>query len=410
MRSRNLFRIPSIAPETTTEPEISTASWMSNKLIHRGSQSPRLIQSRAAGLLRPQKEIAMRYLICLVNLLLWAGTTHAQHLFVGLEGSAPPTRSTDLSGFPDVVYTDHFNFDVSGAAATPAGLIYLCNGSFTTQLYSATLSTAPEHLATISVDVSALAYGQGTLWGYSNYASPKGIYTIDLNNGEAALVFDIHTGTGFRFFALDYNPADGLLYGYTEYGDAGLYAIDIDQETVTRLCGTIPASNGQGRGMAVGSNTVYLTATRGDDGIPCYAYDLAQGIGGEWTAFTNPYPTYHSTGGAAWIPDPSADVRGKGDSQPPAGLDLRLVVEPNPINGGTSIIFSVPEGSLQRLRVCDLSGRCVAHLRLGAGMAGTQVATWNGHDHHGTLLAAGTYFLHLEAAGMSCTKKIVLTR
>ncbi|GAF95546.1 unnamed protein product, partial [marine sediment metagenome] len=37
----------------------------------------------------------------------------------------------------------------------------------------------PQHLATISEDMSALAYGRGTLWGYSNYADPKGIYAID---------------------------------------------------------------------------------------------------------------------------------------------------------------------------------------------------------------------------------------
>ena len=60
--------------------------------------------------------------------------------------------------------------------------------------------------------------------------------------------------------------------------------------------------------MAVGRNTVYLTATRGDDGIPYYAYDLAQGAGGQWQAFTQPYPTHHSTGGAAYIPQPGLDI------------------------------------------------------------------------------------------------------
>ena len=43
------------------------------------------------------------------------------------------------------------------------------------------------------------------------------------------------------------------------------------------------------------NNTVYLTATRGDDGIPCFSYDLAQGPGGTWVAFTQPYPNHHST-------------------------------------------------------------------------------------------------------------------
>ncbi len=58
---------------------------------------------------------------------------------------------------------------------------------------------------------------------------------------------------------------------------SGLYALEIDGRTATRIAPPIPASNSQGRGLAVGNHTVYLTATRGDDGIPCYAYDLTQG-------------------------------------------------------------------------------------------------------------------------------------
>jgi hypothetical protein len=245
-----------------------------------------------------------RYALGLCCALTWAGAAHAQRLFVGLEGSEPVTRSTDLAGFPDVVYEDHFAFDVSGAAATPDGTLYLCNGPFTTNLYESTLEGPPQLLATLSEDMSALAFGRGALYGYSNYADPKGIYQIDTATGECTLVLDVYTNTGFRFFALDYNPVDDLFYGYTEYGDNGLYSINIDTGEMIKLAGSIPASNGQGRGMAVGNDTVYLTATRGDDGIPFFAYDLSQGVGGEWTPFTQAYPAYHSTGGAAWIPDP----------------------------------------------------------------------------------------------------------
>jgi hypothetical protein len=203
-----------------------------------------------------------------------------------------------------VAWSNHFAFDVSGAAARPDGTLYLCNGAFNTDLYTATRTSLPRLVARISVDITALAYGRGTLWGFSNYATPKGIYEIDQSSGQATLVLDVYTGTGFRFFALDYNTADGLLYGYTEYGDSGLYSINLDTGEMIKLVGTIPAANGQGRGMAVGNNIVYLTATRGDDEIPYFSYDLSQGPNGEWIAFTQPYPQYHSTGGAAWIADP----------------------------------------------------------------------------------------------------------
>ncbi|MEA2097202.1 MAG: hypothetical protein U9P73_10995, partial [Candidatus Cloacimonadota bacterium] len=245
-------------------------------------------------------------------------------LFVGLEGSTPPTYSSDLSGFPAINWTAHYNFDVSGAAAAPEGILYLCNGSFTTHLYEATPSTTPQQICTISEDMHSLAYGRDTLWGFSNYADPKGIYSIDTTTGVATLELDVYTGYGFRFFALDYNPVDDLFYGYTEYGASGLYSIDIDTGEMIQLTGSIPASNGQGRGMAVGNNTVYLTATRGDDGIPYFAYDIVQGVGGDWVEFPNPYPAYHSTGGAAFIPDPVTTIELSGhvvgSDQPEVGL------------------------------------------------------------------------------------------
>lgn len=259
-----------------------------------------------------------------VFLLLISCLTAEGTLFVGLEGSSPATFTTDMTGFPNVTWTSGYSFDVSGAAATPDGTIYLCEGAFTTHLYQATLTSAPQLLCTISEDMSALAYGNDTLYGFSNYADPKGIYSIDPASGAATLVLDVYTGTGFRFFALDFNPEDGLFYGYTEYGASGLYSINIDTGEMIQLTGSIPASNGQGRGMAVGNNTVYLTATRGDDNIPYFAYDLSQGAGGNWVEFPNPYPAYHSTGGAAFVPAPVPTIQINGrvlGSDEPNGLE-----------------------------------------------------------------------------------------
>jgi|GEM_PF-1286643 len=245
-------------------------------------------------------------------------------LFVGLEGSTPPTFHSDMTGFPNINWINNYLFDVSGAAATLDGTIYIIEGAFTTHLYEATLTSAPQQICTISEDMSALAYGNSTLYGYSNYANPKGIYSIDTTTGAATLVLDVYTGYSFRFFALDYNPLDSLFYGYTEYGVSGLYSINIDTGEMIQLTGTIPASNGQGRGLAVGDNSVYLTATRGDDGIPYFAYDIAQGVGGSWVEFTNPYPNYHSTGGAAWVPNqvPTIQISGHvvGSDEPSIGL------------------------------------------------------------------------------------------
>ncbi|MGD8396335.1 MAG: FlgD immunoglobulin-like domain containing protein [Candidatus Eiseniibacteriota bacterium] len=357
---------------------------------------------------------------CAVSIVLAAVTSlvalpipvAAQRLYVGLETAGLPNRSTDLSGFPNVTWTDHHVFEVSGAAATPDGDLYLCNGAFTTRLYRATLTTPPVLVSTLAIDASALAYGRGTLWGYSNYASPKGIYAFDPATGDATLVLDVYTGTGYRFFALDYNPVDDLLYGYTEYGASGLYAIDIDAGTMTHLVGTIPASNGQGRGLAVGNNTVYLTATRGDDQIPQFAYDLSQGPGGTWVGFTNPYPDHHATGGAAWIPGPQTGLGESGDvaSSPGPYLALRQNV-PNPFNPHTTIRFELPVASPVTLAIYSVDGRHVRTLLDHAPLpGGSHAVIWNGRAADGAAAAAGVYCYRLEAGGAQAGRTMVMVR
>ena len=231
-----------------------------------------------------------------------AATPAIAQLYTGIEtGSAQPMRVSDLSGFPNVTWSNFHAIEVSGAAATPDGTLYICNGAFTTDLYRILPGQNPVFASRIDKDMSALAFGRGRLYGYSNYADPKGIYEINPATGATTLAVDVYTGTGFRFFALDYNPKDDLLYGYTEYGDSGLYSIDLDTGEMLKISSPFPASNTQGRGMAIGNNTVYVTATRGDDGIPFFAYDLSQGVNGTWVGFENAYPDSHSTGGAAWV-------------------------------------------------------------------------------------------------------------
>jgi len=290
---------------------------------------------------------------------------HGQ-LFVGLESSAPLTKSSDLSGFPDVAWTNRFSFDVSGAAAAPDRTLYLCNGAFTTRLYTSTLSGPPTLRSTLSVDIHALAWGRGKLYGYSNFATTKGIYEIDVNSGACTLVLDVHTGTSFRYFGLDYNPIDDLFYGYTEYGDSGLYAINIDTGTQTKIAGPIPASNSQGRALAVGRNTVYITATRGADGIPHYAYDLSQGPNGQWVAFTQSYTESNATGGAAYIAQYGFDITLGLMGDCPGRLEAR--VNSATRSGRVAIIYARGMGN-----VTIPSGPC-AGTRLGLNNTATLAA------------------------------------
>ncbi len=347
----------------------------------------------------------MRLFAALCLAMSFAGMSAAGILFAGLDGSTLPTRTSDLSGFPNVTWDSSFPFDVSGAAASPEGLLFLCNGAFTTQLYSATLPDSPNWLCTLDMSISGLAYGRGTLYGYANYAEPIGIYTIDPQTGETSLVHDVNTGTGYRFFALGYNPADDLLYGYTEYGDAGLYSIDIDTGEMLRMTGPIPAANTQGRGLAVGDNVVFLTATRGNDFIPHFAYDLAQGSGGLWVEFTNAYEGCHSTGGAAWLPSGIA----VDESEIPSG-PLRLSAWPNPFNPSTRIRVQVLSEGWLDLALYSVSGEHLATLYRGNIDPGSREFGWDGRDARGRALPSGVYQLRVSAGEHAETLKLILLR
>ncbi len=354
----------------------------------------------------------LRIQVFLLVLLLTTSQGIAGTLFVGLESSPPPpTQTSDLSGFPDVSWTPGFSIDVSAAASTPDGEVYLCNGAFSSDLFKADMDGHPPVFqSTVGVDVSGLAYGRDTLYGYSNYATPKGIYSIVPSTGEATLVVDVYTGTGFRFFALDYNPDDDLLYGYTEYGNTGLYSINIDTGEMIEIVDPIPASNSSARAMACGNNTVYLLATRGDDGVDCYAYDLSQGLDGQWEAFTNPYPQYHSTGGAAFIHDAltGADDQGLLIPQAPARL---MVAQPNPFNPQTTIHYELFQAGNVRLEIFDVAGRLVRTLRNDVlETAGQGEAVWNGRDDAGREMPSGTYLYRLKLDGFADTQRMTLVR
>lgn len=337
--------------------------------------------------------------------LLHAGSAGAQQLFVGLEVSNLATRTSDLAGFPNVSWTNRFVFEVSGAAARPDGYLFLCNGPFTTHLYGSTVQGPPQLLCTTSVDLQGLGYGSGRLYGYSNYASPMGIYEVDPATG--ACVLRVSTaGPGYRFFGLDFNDADGLLYGYTEYGVSGLYWIDPGSGAMARIVGPPPGVNGQGRALAVGQNTVYLLATRGDEGEPVFAYDLGQGVNGVWVGFTNPYPTQHASGGAAWIPGTSSV---KPVARPTGALWMEPA-RPNPTSGFTMISWTLAQPATVRLEIFNTAGRLVTRLLDGPCEAGTHAVSWGGRTDAGLSAATGCYLVRLSAGPESRTRMVTILR
>ena len=339
--------------------------------------------------------------LCLILL----SPARAQLLFAGLEDASLQTKTSDLGGFPAVTWVNRFPFEVNGAACDPAGTIYLCNGPFTTRLYRSTVNGPPVYVTNISVDVHGLGFGRGRLYGFSNYGSPMGIYAVDPVTGSATLAIDT-SPQGYRFFGLDYNPLDDKLYGYTEYGASGLYSIDIDSGVMTRLVASPPGVNGQGRALAVGNNTVYLLATRGDEGEPCFAYDLTQGPGGAWVGFTNPYPAHHNTGGATWIPAPAGI--GESDARS-SGLRL-LLTGPRPYSEQVTMLCGFPEDGEAVMEIFDIAGRRVATPLFGPVSAGTRTVTWDLRSDSERRIPSGVYFARLRSGANEGVVRVAIMR
>lgn len=83
---------------------------------------------------------------------------------------------------------------------------------------------------------------------------------------------------------------------------------------------------------------------------------------------------------------------------------------PNPVQGNTNIVFSLPKASSVALNVFDVSGRQVRSLVSGRQDSGYHVISFNGMNDAGSLLPAGVYFYRLQANGKESTRKLILTR
>jgi hypothetical protein len=85
-------------------------------------------------------------------------------------------------------------------------------------------------------------------------------------------------------------------------------------------------------------------------------------------------------------------------------------VAPNPAAGTPDVRFAVPERSAVRLAVFDISGALVRTLANATMEPGVYTSTWDRRNQQGRPVAAGVYYLRLEAPGVSQNQPVVLIR
>jgi hypothetical protein len=86
----------------------------------------------------------------------------------------------------------------------------------------------------------------------------------------------------------------------------------------------------------------------------------------------------------------------------------RLSVAPNPLEGRTRIFYSMERASPFRLSIYDVEGREIRVLSEGYTQAGKKNLVWDGVGSNGIPVPAGTYFVHLKAAELSASTKVLV--
>ena len=83
---------------------------------------------------------------------------------------------------------------------------------------------------------------------------------------------------------------------------------------------------------------------------------------------------------------------------------------PNPFNPSTTIQFAVPAAEQVTLNIYNITGQLVETLVNDNLDAGFHQVVWNGSNLHGSQVASGMYFYHLQAGEFKQIKKMFLLK
>ena len=84
---------------------------------------------------------------------------------------------------------------------------------------------------------------------------------------------------------------------------------------------------------------------------------------------------------------------------------------PNPFNPVTNISYDLPENSLVRLTVFDITGRQIRHLIKSEEQSpGFRTVLWDATDNYGQSVSGGVYFYQLHAGEFIETRKMLLIK
>ena len=93
-----------------------------------------------------------------------------------------------------------------------------------------------------------------------------------------------------------------------------------------------------------------------------------------------------------------------------AGDAASMRAWPNPTRGATKLSLELPRAAEGTVGIYDTTGRLVRRIASGRLPSGRQDLTWDGRNGGGGKVAAGVYWIRLEAGTMRETSKLVMVR
>ena len=103
-------------------------------------------------------------------------------------------------------------------------------------------------------------------------------------------------------------------------------------------------------------------------------------------------------------------VNGPTDVGPASHVLALAPVQPNPASGLARLQYTLPRDGAVTLRIYGLQGETVRTIADGVRSAGVNNAVWDGRDEGGRAVAAGAYFVRLDAFGATLTRRLVWMR
>jgi hypothetical protein len=228
---------------------------------------------------------------------------------------------------------------------------------------------------------------------------------------------------------IDPRNADHILVAFSNYNIVSLFASFDGGETFENVSGNLEEyPDGTGSGPSVrwvkivpveGGGNFYFAAT--STGL--YSTDILDGLKTDWVQEAPDlignilvtmidyrgqdqklYAATHGNGVYSRTVDQGVAVYPEQERQVFA-LNQNF---PNPLTGGTTLSFTIPEDGMVHIGIYNYNGQLVNDLIRAYQFAGTSSLYWNGNNATGSRVTPGIYIARMEYSGQQQSVKMVV--